>query len=167
MPTKPATPRKFRQIYIKWNRCVETGRKLGVMLVVYELYVVVRVRREYPESRDWPGILINWGEHCLMDSTGWGIKIRRWWNHMPTIMSNDDGMVVEARLSDGRAYYYLADLLGEPTEGGWLNREDAIMRLRGDGPAPDFPIDGRGVPRRPDQVMLFAPFVLAARGRKR
>jgi hypothetical protein len=63
---------------------------------------------------------------------------------MPTIMSNDDGMVVEARLSDGRAYYYLADLLGEPTEGGWLNREDAIMRLRGAGPAPDFPIDSRG-----------------------
>jgi hypothetical protein len=62
---------------------------------------------------------------------------------MPTIFSNADGQVVEAHDAHG-TYYYLADGLGEPTEGGWLGRDDAIARLEGRGPEPDFAIDTRG-----------------------
>src|SRR5262249_22221769 len=62
---------------------------------------------------------------------------------MPTIFSNADGQVVEAHDARG-TYYYLTDGLGEPVEGGWLGRDDAIARLEGDGPEPDFAIDSRG-----------------------
>ena len=62
---------------------------------------------------------------------------------MPTIFSNADGQVVQA--SDARGtYYYLADGSGEPTEGGWYRPTDAIARLEGHGPAPDFAIDTKG-----------------------
>jgi hypothetical protein len=80
MTTKPTTVRKLRRVYIKWDRCVEDGRKLGVMFVALPLYVVLRFRRECPDIADWPGILINWDKHCLLDTTAWGIRIARWWN---------------------------------------------------------------------------------------
>ena len=62
---------------------------------------------------------------------------------MPTIFSNADGQVVEVQDARG-VYYYLADGLGEPTEGGWYRPTDAIARLEGHGPAPDFAINTKG-----------------------
>ena len=60
-----------------------------------------------------------------------------------TVGSNENGQVVQARDSRG-VYYYLADGLGEPTEGAWSSRLKAIDRLCGNGPEPEVRIDAKG-----------------------
>jgi hypothetical protein len=60
---------------------------------------------------------------------------------MATIISNENGQVVEARDSLG-TYYYLADGLGTPTAGYWLDRDAAHAALdEEEGPGPDGDID--------------------------
>jgi hypothetical protein len=63
---------------------------------------------------------------------------------MATIVQNENGMVVEARDSRG-TYYYLADDLGTPTEGGWHEKVDAVAALNEQpGIGPTLEIDERG-----------------------
>lgn len=62
---------------------------------------------------------------------------------MATIYSNANGQVVQS-IDELGDYYYLADGLGEPTDGAWTRQEDAIAALDGEGPAPDHRINGRG-----------------------
>jgi hypothetical protein len=64
---------------------------------------------------------------------------------MPTIYSTENGQVVKASDLLG-VYYYVADSLGTPTEGAWLEEEHAIAYLDGDesAPAPILEMDEQG-----------------------
>jgi hypothetical protein len=68
MTTYHTTPGKFRRAYVRWDRCEETGRRIGIWFVVFPLYILVRLHRPTPLEREWAGLLIGWKGETLIDT---------------------------------------------------------------------------------------------------
>jgi hypothetical protein len=70
MTTNRPKGRKPRLVYVEWDRCEETGRKLGLRFVVGSLSVLVRCHRPCPLHPYPVGAVIIWGEQdrVLLDT---------------------------------------------------------------------------------------------------
>jgi hypothetical protein len=60
MFSKEELDRARRRAYVEWYRCEESGRKLGLFIVVRPLYLAVLAHRPTPTHREWVGLAIGW-----------------------------------------------------------------------------------------------------------
>lgn len=69
---------------------------------------------------------------------------------MPTIMRDDDGMLVEATSKTHGTYYYVADSMGTPFSDGWSDKDDAVAAFEAgaekDFIPPTINLNERGIP---------------------
>jgi hypothetical protein len=54
--------------YVEWDRCEETGRKIGVWFVWHPFYLLLRLHRPTPVDREWGGVLVCWDMRTLIDT---------------------------------------------------------------------------------------------------
>jgi hypothetical protein len=62
------TPKRPPRWCVYWDRCEETGRKLGVWVYLGPLSFLVRVHRPTPHDPEWAGICVAWNYETVIDT---------------------------------------------------------------------------------------------------